>query len=645
MRITNTMLIKDMLWNASKNLNSMSKKQTELSTGQKIHRPSDDPVGITKVLKYKTDISEIEMYDENIRDALGVFEVSESALVGVKDILQRIRELVVQSANGTLSSEQTSKVAVEVEQLRKELIVSGNATMAGKYIFTGLETDSKLFNDDGTYNLDFTSQRLLNKETLGVEVAVGEVMDVGTYPTDVFGFVQLDTVLSNGISYAQGEYKAATHPELKGSFNLTLDYDIGPTNLDVTINGTDVYVVDTTELVGTALKPIDKAKVIEAYKKANFGGVELETVANIYFNTSDELVIESKSFGTAPVASMSAPAAAGYSPVFTAGIDVNGPTSTKANVSGAFALGVDYTGDNLDVTIDGKTYNVNVSTLDGSSTALTEDQIIDAFHNATDGTGHLSDVATAYFSGGNLVIESKTFGSAPAISMAGPSALYTPAFTGGTDGDGVSLSGKNPVYDADVLDQKGIQTFVIKYNGVAETININMEAISNVATLKTEIQSKLDGKFPPAGTIKVSAANGTTIDFSTTGVNTGAKTTLEVDSVQTTESALIKDLDDLVIALNEKNDVVLGQMITKVDKHLDKVITAASVIGGKTNRVDFISSRIEENRLSFTQLLSNVQDVDYSEAIMYFKNLESIYRASLSVGSKVIQPTLVDFIQ
>jgi flagellar hook-associated protein 3 FlgL len=82
-----------------------------------------------------------------------------------------------------------------------------------------------------------------------------------------------------------------------------------------------------------------------------------------------------------------------------------------------------------------------------------------------------------------------------------------------------------------------------------------------------------------------------------------------------------------------------------MDKNLETVLSAMGEIGGKTNRVEFIKSRVQENEITFTGLLSKVQDVDMAEAIMYFKNLENIYRASLSVGSKVIQPSLVDFIR
>ena len=184
MRITNTMLVKDMLWNANNNLISMAKKQSELSTGKKIQRPSDDPVGITQVLKYKTDIREAQQYKKNINDSLGWLEVSESSLHNMKDILQRMRELTVEAANGTNTADDRNKIKVEIEELKKEIIVSGNATSAGRYVFSGLETNQKLFNADGTYNIDITSERNNLKPVIGYEVAVGEVMSVGVHPVD-----------------------------------------------------------------------------------------------------------------------------------------------------------------------------------------------------------------------------------------------------------------------------------------------------------------------------------------------------------------------------------------------------------------------------------------------------------------------------
>ena len=106
--------------------------------------------------------------------------------------LQRVRELTVQAANGTNTSDDTKKIKVEIQELTKEIIVAGNATNAGRYIFSGLQTNEKLFNEDGSYNIDMTSERRDLKHVMGYEVSVGEVMSVGVHPTDVFGTVDIN---------------------------------------------------------------------------------------------------------------------------------------------------------------------------------------------------------------------------------------------------------------------------------------------------------------------------------------------------------------------------------------------------------------------------------------------------------------------
>src|SRR5690606_24822711 len=124
---------------------------------------------------------------KNIDDSLGWLEVSESSLHNLKDILQRVRELTVQGANGTNAPEDREKIALEVEQLMQEVITVGNSTNAGRYVFSGLQTNEKLFNPDGTYNLEMTSDRLTAKRTVEYEVSVGTTLDIGTHPVDIFG--------------------------------------------------------------------------------------------------------------------------------------------------------------------------------------------------------------------------------------------------------------------------------------------------------------------------------------------------------------------------------------------------------------------------------------------------------------------------
>jgi flagellar hook-associated protein 3 FlgL len=60
MRITNNMLMNNMLSNLNTNLTRMSKYQNQLATGHKISLPSDDPIVASRALKLRTDVAEIE---------------------------------------------------------------------------------------------------------------------------------------------------------------------------------------------------------------------------------------------------------------------------------------------------------------------------------------------------------------------------------------------------------------------------------------------------------------------------------------------------------------------------------------------------------------------------------------------------------
>ena len=103
MRITNNMLINNMLSNLSTNLNRMSKYQNQLATGKKISLPSDDPIVASRALKLRTDVSEIEQYKRNVDDATSWMEITETTLAQMGEVMHRVRELVVQGSNGTLS--------------------------------------------------------------------------------------------------------------------------------------------------------------------------------------------------------------------------------------------------------------------------------------------------------------------------------------------------------------------------------------------------------------------------------------------------------------------------------------------------------------------------------------------------------------
>jgi len=182
MRITNNMLINNMIGYMGNNLDRMSKYQNQLATGKKISVPSDDPIVAARALRLRTDVAEIEQYQKNVKDAQSWMQVTEDALAKIGDVLQRSRELAVQASNGALTVDDTKKIGEEVKQLKNQLIQLGNSTYADRYIFSGFKTDVKLLNDDGTFAIDVNTIT----ENIKYEIGVGDDININIAGGDLF---------------------------------------------------------------------------------------------------------------------------------------------------------------------------------------------------------------------------------------------------------------------------------------------------------------------------------------------------------------------------------------------------------------------------------------------------------------------------
>lgn len=220
MRITNNMLINNMINYIGNNLTRMDVLQSQLATGKKIRVPSDDPIVAARALKFRTDVSEIEQYKRNVQDAVSWMDITESTLNNLTDILQRARELTVQGANSTATPEDKAKIAEEVKQLRKQAIHLGNATYAGRYIFSGYKTDMPLFDEEtGKFNIDVNLT-----ETIRYEIGIGDDININVTGGDLFnrgGVASRDTagVTTGGGNIANLDIQAGINDTL----NITVD--------------------------------------------------------------------------------------------------------------------------------------------------------------------------------------------------------------------------------------------------------------------------------------------------------------------------------------------------------------------------------------------------------------------------------------
>lgn len=181
MRITNNMLINNMLSNLSRNLNRVSKYQDQLASGKKISLPSDDPIIASRALKLRTDVAEIKQFKRNVNDATSWMEITETTLGQIGDVLQRVRELTVDASNGTKTKEDMAKIKSEIEQLKTQMTHLANTSYSGRYIFSGYKTDKPLMDENGIFQIDISSS-----EEIFYEIGIGDDININVTGCDLF---------------------------------------------------------------------------------------------------------------------------------------------------------------------------------------------------------------------------------------------------------------------------------------------------------------------------------------------------------------------------------------------------------------------------------------------------------------------------
>lgn len=144
-RITEQSMLNSNLNKVRKNFHELEASQTRLSTGKRVNRPHEDVVTTINSLYYRSRISMIDQYQENITDAQGRMDVAYGAYDSLVNTLQRARELTVQGANGIYTKEERKAIAMEMEQLLSHVHQLSLTKYKGEYIFSGNEVKNQPF--------------------------------------------------------------------------------------------------------------------------------------------------------------------------------------------------------------------------------------------------------------------------------------------------------------------------------------------------------------------------------------------------------------------------------------------------------------------------------------------------------------------
>lgn len=239
MRITNSMMNNNTRNNINLNKLNEDRLNTMIASGQKITRPSDDPIIAIRALRLNSNISEVnQYYDKNIPDADAWLEITETALSQTDGVLSDIHQCLTTGASDDNTAEDRLNILTDLSALRDQIYSAGNADYAGRTVFTGYRTGEPLTFTEDTTNL-YTITELFDANDVECITYISGGIDVNK--ADLTNANTEQDIQSNDVYRIRLAYDNLTAAQV--------DQDGTALPKIITINGTD-YPVSTVSLTG-----------------------------------------------------------------------------------------------------------------------------------------------------------------------------------------------------------------------------------------------------------------------------------------------------------------------------------------------------------------------------------------------------------
>lgn len=233
------------------NQSSLSKTQLQLATGRKILTPADDPTGSDQILNLTQLVDSTTQYQRNADMAKSRQQLEESTLGSAGDLLQRVRELVVQANNDSQTPDTRKAIAQELRQLRSQLIQLANThDTNGDFLFAGFNGKIQPFaetasgqvqysGDQGTRYLQIGPTQMIADSDPGSAVFQGARNGNGTFVTSA-NVANTGTGVLNPGTVANPAAVLAHNYQI--NFTSATTFDVVDTTTATTVLAAQTYV-------------------------------------------------------------------------------------------------------------------------------------------------------------------------------------------------------------------------------------------------------------------------------------------------------------------------------------------------------------------------------------------------------------------
>jgi flagellar hook-associated protein 3 FlgL len=176
-RITPAMISANTLNDLNATLSQLQRSSEEMSSGRQILAPSDNPYGASHAIDLKSQLGGLEAYASSVQDGISWTQAATGAMSNIGNILQRVRELLVQASNGTAGASDLAAIGSEVTQLTEAVKQDADTQYAGQYVFAGTATTTAPYEAGANDEYKGNNGSVVRTAGPGTNIAVNAELD------------------------------------------------------------------------------------------------------------------------------------------------------------------------------------------------------------------------------------------------------------------------------------------------------------------------------------------------------------------------------------------------------------------------------------------------------------------------------------
>jgi len=644
-RSSSALSISRLLYQINSDQTSITDLQTQLSTGRRIQRPSQDPGAAIRSLAAQRQLEFKQQVDTNLTSADTLLSATESVLAQAQSIMTEIRGLAVQVGNNTLSDEERGAANAQLQAAYVRMTELGNSKFQDQYIFAGSNVTTPPFtNANGAMRFTGKNDELLTISDSASTVAANVTAEdtFGVRSDFVVGTVDLNprltpatplALLNRGDGVRGGLIEFSDNVE-QVELDLSNAYNLG--EVADAINGKQLSGRTLLATVGTNGLEIEFADGLAGF-------INIREVGG--GNTASDLGIETGGIlSNAPIIGKD----------LDPRINLNTPISALLGGSGIVS------GESFTIKQGTKTFNISTT-----SASTVEDLL-----NIVRRSGAKVE-ATIDPTGRHIAIRSLESGTTLSIAEnGGDLATRLGLRTFSYDTPLAQLNSGQGIFISDTTDDLLITrtdgtSFSVNLDG-ALTVSDVISRINNhdtnftpatrvVASLGTSgnglILSALDG----AQALSVSNVGGSQAAWglglvardssSTAGTSNGTNSVIrgaDVSGVQV--EGVFSSLNRLRTAITNNRQEDLPSIVDSLDADLQRLSLARGIVGARQQSIESIKSSSADQQLRLKEVESNELDADFAQTISELSGRQAALEASLQMMGQITKLTLFNYI-